>query len=196
MLMRLQSGCKVQISTVILAGGLGTRLGRVEKALQLYQGRALLVHMLAAIKQQSQASDVIYLNVNRQFADYQAYNLPLLPDDKLGIEGPLAGVLTAVHICKSDYLWCVPCDCATLPSNTLADMLSLALHTQADIVRASFHGQAIPTLALYHIAQCCEQIKTAPPNHALYRWQNQSKVVDYVLNMPLHNLNTPTDFLG
>lgn len=189
--------CDLGISSLILAGGLGTRLGRVEKALQYYQGQTLLSHVLASIQQQSQPSEPIYLNVNRALDAYAPYGLPLCQDAPNTLfQGPLAGVFAGLNQAETTWLWVVPCDVVYLAADCLAQMLQLALGQQADIVRASFAGQSMPTLALYHVQNCRKQMLFVPENNALYRWQNQSKVQDFVLPCALLNLNTPTAFLG
>ena len=52
------------ITAVILAGGRGSRMGGVDKALQTLQGRALLQHVLDRLRQGAPLA-AIGLNVNR-----------------------------------------------------------------------------------------------------------------------------------
>ena len=124
------------ITAVILAGGRGTRMGGVDKGLQLFNGTPLAQHALQRL--QPQASRFL-INANRNIAEYESFGVPVWPDDNtLGeFAGPLAGVTTALQHCQTPYLLTVPCDAPLFPDD-LAARLSAALTEQhADIAVAS-----------------------------------------------------------
>ena len=127
---------KQSITAVILAGGRGSRMGGVDKGLQLFNSMALAQHTLMRLA--PQVGSVI-INANRNLKTYEAFGVPVFSDDNaLGeFAGPLAGVMTALQNCKTPYLLTVPCDAPLFPAD-LAARLATALSTNnADIGVAS-----------------------------------------------------------
>ncbi|MES2530115.1 MAG: molybdenum cofactor guanylyltransferase MobA [Pseudomonadota bacterium] len=118
------------ITGVVLAGGLGMRMGGVDKGLQPFAGTPLALHALRRLA--PQVGNVM-LNANRNEAAYSAlgarFGAPVQPDDIAGQAGPLAGILTGLAHCGTPYLLSVPCDTPLLPTDLavrLADALSAA----------------------------------------------------------------------
>ena len=75
-------------STVILAGGLGTRIGGA-KALQLLQDRPLIAWVHAALQPQCEE---ILVSANDNPDAYARYGSRVLADRLAGYAGPLAGL--------------------------------------------------------------------------------------------------------
>jgi molybdopterin-guanine dinucleotide biosynthesis protein A len=124
---------KQQITGLILAGGKGTRMGSVDKGLQMFRGKPMVEHVLQRL--QPQVSKLI-INANRHLDVYEALGAPVIPDEISGFAGPLAGLHAGLSHCETPYLVTVPCDSPFLPMN-LVDKLSEALMaTQADIAVA------------------------------------------------------------
>lgn len=82
-----------QVGGVILAGGRGTRMGRVEKSLLALAGRSLLAHVADRLAPQCAA---LAINANGDAARFTAFGLPVLLDPIDGFAGPLAGVLAGL----------------------------------------------------------------------------------------------------
>lgn len=82
------------IAGVLLAGGLGRRMGGGDKALVLLAGRPLIAHAAARLAPQVAA---LILNANGDPARFASLALPVVPDDVPDSPGPLAGVLAALH---------------------------------------------------------------------------------------------------
>jgi len=78
---------------VILAGGLGSRMGGADKALLQLGGQALIGHSLARLALQC---GQVAVNANGDPARFAGFGLPVLPDSVAGYPGPLAGVLAAM----------------------------------------------------------------------------------------------------
>lgn len=110
------------ISTVILAGGQGKRIGG-DKGLQMLQGKALLGWVLDAVGPQS---DEVLISANENLAQYAAFACPVITDDLPGQAGPLAGLQAALRRAQHARVATVPCDTPFLPPNLLA-RLSAAL---------------------------------------------------------------------
>ena len=124
---------KEQITGLILAGGKGTRMGSVDKGLQIFRGTPMVEHVLQRL--QPQVSKLI-INANRHLDVYEALGVQVAPDEISGFAGPLAGLHAGLSHCETPYLVTAPCDSPFLPMD-LVDKLSEALMaTQADIAVA------------------------------------------------------------
>ncbi|MCX7215788.1 MAG: molybdenum cofactor guanylyltransferase [Burkholderiales bacterium] len=117
------------ITAVILAGGLGRRMGGVDKGLQLINGQPMVQQVLDRL--QPQVGKVL-INANRHLDDYKGFGVPICSDSISGYAGPLAGIHAALLQTNTAYLVSVPCDSPLLP-NDLVSRLSVALSEhQAD----------------------------------------------------------------
>lgn len=116
-----------QITGLVLAGGLGRRMGQ-EKGLVPLHGQPLAWHALQRLRPQV---GPLALNANRQLAQYEALGTPIWTDaPATEPQGPLAGMLTGLRHCKTDWLLTVPCDVPNFPCD-LAERLVQALGTPA-----------------------------------------------------------------
>lgn len=124
------------ITALVLAGGRGTRMGGIDKGLQTFNGKPLVLHALQRLQMGGSIGSVM-LNANRNLADYAAFGVPVWPDDLPDYPGPLAGFLIGLQHCTTPYLLTVPCDTPLLPTD-LARRLATALEIdQADIATAA-----------------------------------------------------------
>lgn len=144
------------ITGCVLAGGRGLRMGGLDKGLQLWHGTPLAQHALQRLQQQ--AGGLIgpcLISANRNLTSYQALGVSVWPDALPDFAGPLAGFLTGLQHCSTDYLLTVPCDSPRFPLN-LARRLAAALQAQqADLVMAQAPNsegdlQTQPVFALMH----------------------------------------------
>lgn len=147
------------IPGVILAGGMGRRMGGVAKGLLPLAGRPILDHVIARFGPQVSA---IALNAN----DPVDCALPRLPDPVPGSwpgswpdrPGPLAGVLAAMHWAAdrgATHVATVPWDAPFLPVDLVArladatdgpDGAAIAATRHADLLRAE------PVFAVWPVA--------------------------------------------
>ncbi len=112
-----------EITGLILAGGRGSRMGSVDKGLQPLHGKPMVVHVIERLRPQVQQ---LMINANQNLEIYQAFGLPVWPDQFTGFAGPLAGLQTGLAHCQTPYLVTAPCDSPFLPSDLvrrLADAL-------------------------------------------------------------------------
>ncbi len=127
------------VCAVILAGGRATRMGGVDKGLQIFRGRSLTAVALDRLRQQQGGAPArIGINANRNLAQYQALGLPVWSDTIAGFAGPLAGFLAAMRQCQGhcDYLLSVPCDSPLYPLDLLPRLAHALLAQQADVAMA------------------------------------------------------------
>jgi len=113
------------ITGVVLAGGRGTRMGGVDKGLQLLGGVPLALHTLRRLQPQVGRT---MLNANRHLPDYAAFGAPVWPDVLPDYAGPLAGFITALRHCDTPCLVTVPCDTPLFPAD-LVERLSAELQS-------------------------------------------------------------------
>ncbi len=118
---------KNNITGLILAGGRGTRMGQVDKGLVPFCGMSMAAHVLQRLSPQVGA---IAINANQNQAAYEAYGVPVWPDELSGFAGPLAGLQSGLRHCATDYLISAPCDSPFLPLDLVA-RLAAALEAQA-----------------------------------------------------------------
>jgi len=141
------------ITGVVLAGGRGTRMGGLDKGLQLYAGEPLAQHSLRRLQAQVGTSLV---NANRNLDVYRSFGAPVFSDTVPDFAGPLAGFMTAMAHCDTPYLMTVPCDTPLFPTD-LVDRLAQALVRHgADIAMASaMERQADGTAAWFRQPVFC-----------------------------------------
>jgi molybdopterin-guanine dinucleotide biosynthesis protein A len=110
----------------VLAGGQAQRMGGVDKGLQLFQGQALA---LRAAKRLETQVHIVKLNANRHLSDYASWGYEVYADSLNGYAGPLAGILTGLQNCYTEWLLCVPCDSPFFPLD-LAYRLGMAVDAE------------------------------------------------------------------
>lgn len=133
------------ITGVVLAGGLGRRMGGVDKGLVELAGRSLVSRVLVSIT--PQVSQVM-INANRHQEVYAALGYPVISDLIPGSAGPLAGFHAALKAASTPLVLMVPCDTPALPETLLASLQATLTNLDVDIVHASDHERAHPTVAL------------------------------------------------
>lgn len=123
-----------EITGLILCGGRGTRMGGVDKGLQVHEGRPLVEHALRRLRPQV---GPVLINANRNLETYAALGVPVWPDPVADYPGPLAGWVAGLQHCQTPYLLTVPCDSPRFPLD-LAARLAQALHAEgADVAMAA-----------------------------------------------------------
>ncbi len=77
------------ITGVILAGGLGRRMGGVDKGLQWLRGKPMAAWVIERLAPQV---DEILINANQNIEAYARFGYRVIPDEIAGFAGPLAGL--------------------------------------------------------------------------------------------------------
>ena len=190
------------ISGLILAGGRGTRMGRVDKGLQPFRGGTLASHVLQRLAPQVAS---VAINANRNLGAYGALGVEVLPDELEGYEGPLAGLQTGLRHCTTDLLLTAPCDSPFLPPD-LAQRLYEALNAQgADLAVASTleTGDDGKTRTQLHPVFCLVRKSALPAlddylqtgSRKMDGWYKSIKVAEVLFNeaAAFRNINTLTE---
>jgi molybdopterin-guanine dinucleotide biosynthesis protein A len=125
---------KTEISAIILAGGIGKRMGRKNKGLLIFRGKPLIEHVIEKLHDQVSA---VVISCNEELEQYRRYHYPIATDilnndpsktdnneyNKEG-NGPLAGLLSAGRKITTPYCFITACDMPFLPKTIVLDLAS------------------------------------------------------------------------
>lgn len=136
---------KEGITGVLLAGGLGRRMGGIDKGLQELRGRPMAQWVLERLAPQV---DELLVNANQNAERYAAFGYRVVPDRIPGFAGPLAGMHAALSAAENPLVATAPCDSPFLPAN-LVERLHAALDAAgAELAVARTFEQAHPVFCL------------------------------------------------
>ncbi|MCD6077973.1 MAG: mobA [Ramlibacter sp.] len=125
---------KNDVTGVILAGGRGSRMGGADKGLQNFRGMPMAMYTLMRLG--PQVGEVM-INANRNLAAYESFGVPVWPDSLSDYAGPLAGFLTGLENCETEYMVTVPCDTPLFPQDLVARLGEALERDGAEIAMAS-----------------------------------------------------------
>jgi molybdopterin-guanine dinucleotide biosynthesis protein A len=135
-----------KISVVILAGGMGLRIGGA-KSLQPLLGRPLLGWVLEAIRTQC---DEVVISANGDPATYAQFGCRVVADRIPDYAGPLAGLQSAMQCASHRLIASVPCDTPFLPGDLIQRLYASLKSGNTEVAVALVEGQRQPAIALYH----------------------------------------------
>ena len=136
---------KPQITGVVLAGGLGRRMGGTDKGLQELRGQPL-VHWV--IERLAPQVDELLINANQNGERYAAFGHRVVPDQIPDFAGPLAGLHAALSAATHPLVATAPCDSPFLPSDLISRLFSALTAADADLAVAKTFDQAHPVFCL------------------------------------------------
>jgi molybdopterin-guanine dinucleotide biosynthesis protein A len=139
---------------VVLAGGLGRRMGGGDKPMREIGGRTILDHVIERLAPQC---GELVLNANGDPARFARFGLPVIADTIEGYPGPLAGILAALEWAaanRPDVEWVVSAagDCPFLPRDLVKRLQRAQSAEGADLAVAASGGQAHPVIGLWKVA--------------------------------------------
>ncbi|MDZ7862262.1 molybdenum cofactor guanylyltransferase MobA [Acidovorax sp.] len=141
------------VTGLLLAGGRGSRMGGVDKGLQMLNGVPLAQHALQRLlAQQGGPLGAVRVNANRHIARYQALadqlldvgSAPVLADSLPDFAGPLAGVAAGLAQCQTPLLLTVPCDSPRFPLDLAQRLLQGLQVSGADLAMVQTRQQVAP----------------------------------------------------
>ncbi|GAB4558783.1 MAG: molybdenum cofactor guanylyltransferase MobA [Rhizobacter sp.] len=184
-----------QITGLILAGGQGSRLGGVDKGLQLFAGQPLVRHALQRLAPQVGR---VMISANRNLEAYRQMGVPVWPDpsDLAGYEGPLAGFLAGLQHCETPYLVTVPCDCPRLPADLVQRLAQALTDNQADLAIARTPLGLEPAFCLIKRELQASLLDFMQSGHRkIERWTALHRRAEAVFDddNAFFNINTPQD---
>ncbi len=196
------------VAGVVLAGGLGRRMGGGDKCLRTLGGQPLIAHVIARARPQVAA---LLLNVNdgASAAELSRFGLPIAADVVTGFAGPLAGILTAMRWAQASapscrWLASFAADTPFLPGDLVerlrAAVADVGAREGAAIACAASGGRSHPVIALWPVA-LADDLETAVTVEKLRKidgWTARYAVrqVSFAIEAgadPFFNVNTPQD---
>lgn len=162
---------------VVLAGGLGRRMGGGDKPTRVIGGRTMLEHVIERLGPQC---DGLVLNANGDPVRFARFGLPVVADTIEDYPGPLAGMLAALDWTadnRPDVEWVVSAagDCPFLPRDLVARLQRARMTEGADLAVAASGGQAHPVIGLWKVA-LRDELRHALTNEGLRkidRWTSR-----------------------
>ena len=136
---------KQQITGVVLAGGLGRRMGGTDKGLQELHSQPM-VHWV--IERLAPKVDELLINANQNGERYAAFGHRVVPDQIPDFAGPLAGLHAALSAATYPLVATAPCDSPFLPADLIARLRAALTATQADLAVARTFDQPHPVFCL------------------------------------------------
>ena len=135
----------IEVTGVVLAGGQGSRMGGVDKGLQVFRGRPMVAHVLEALAPQV---DELLVNANRNPEDYARFGYRVIADEIPGFAGPLAGFERGLAHASGALVVTAPCDSPFLPRDLVARLRAALEQAGAELAVAKTGAQAHPVFCL------------------------------------------------
>jgi molybdenum cofactor guanylyltransferase len=139
----VKSASMAAVSGLVLAGGLGRRMGGVDKGLQLLRGKPMVSWVIARLA--PQVSEII-VNANQNLQNYEKYGHRVVPDEIGGYAGPLAGLHAGLKAAAHPLVVTVPCDSPFLPADLVSRLQEFL--EKNDLAVAKTGDQTHPVFAL------------------------------------------------
>ena len=186
---------------LLLAGGVGGRLGGGDKCLRPLGGKSILAHIVARARPQVRA---LVLNANGDAARFEAFDLPVAADVVDGFAGPLAGVLTGLewalaHAPEARWVASFATDAPFFPKDLVARLKAAAIEDAAEMACATSGGQAQPVFALWpvRLAGALRRAMIDEDMRKVAAWTGRYKLAmaDFAVTPvdPFFNVNRPED---
>ncbi len=133
------------ITGVILAGGLGRRMGGVDKGLKPLRGRPMVQWVIERFAPQVEE---LLINANQNLETYARFGYRVIPDAVGGFAGPLAGLHRGLSEARHDVVATVPCDSPFLPRDLVTRLCSTLYERAVEVAVARTGDQPHPVFCL------------------------------------------------
>jgi molybdenum cofactor guanylyltransferase len=141
----MSAGNESAVTGIVLAGGMGRRMGGVDKGLVTLDGKPMVAHVLARLAPQV---DAIVVNANQNLDRYAALGFAVVPDSVGGFAGPLAGLHAGMGAAATTHVVTCPCDSPFLPLDLVARLMAGLQQAHAQLAVARTVDQPHPVFAL------------------------------------------------
>ena len=135
----------LDVTGLVLAGGMGRRMGGIDKGLVVLDGRPMVAHVIERLTRQVGA---IVINANQNVERYAALGYPVVRDAIGGFAGPLAGLHAGLSAATTPYVVTSPCDSPFLPLDLVARLADGLESAGAELAVAHTFAQPHPVFAL------------------------------------------------
>jgi molybdopterin-guanine dinucleotide biosynthesis protein A len=180
-----------KITGVILAGGLGRRMGGIDKGLQELRGRPLTAWVVERLAPQV---DELLINANQNPESYAAFGHRVVPDQIPDFAGPLAGLHAALSAAAHPLVATAPCDSPFLPEDLISRLFEALTATGTDLAVARTFDQPHPVFCLCRRAVLPHLTEfLASGGRKIDRWYATLKVIEVAFDDEadaFENINT------
>jgi len=136
---------KSLVTGVILAGGLGRRMGGIDKGLKLLRGQPMVAWVIERFAPQV---DELLINANQNLERYRKFGHRVIPDEIQGYAGPLAGLHRALSEAAHPVIATVPCDSPYLPLDLIKRLTDALGRENAELAVARTGDQLHPVFCV------------------------------------------------
>jgi len=133
------------ITGLVLAGGLGRRMGGEDKGFVELAGRPMVAHVVDALRPQV---GPLLISANRNLDRYATFGDAVVADSLPGYQGPLAGILGALQRTTTDFLVTVPCDAPLVAPDLVRRLHAACVAGAADVAVATDGARRQPVFLL------------------------------------------------
>lgn len=182
------------VAGCVLAGGLGRRLGGVDKGLVELAGRPLAARALERLRPQVAT---LVVSANRNVEAYARLCDRVVSDATSAFDGPLAGVVAAMAATDAPVLAVVPCDCPFFPEDLVARLGAAFGRPGVEIATVRAAGRLQPAFLLARTAlRPAIETALASGERRIARFFAQRETVEVDFSdapAAFDNINTPED---
>lgn len=137
--------CRNRVLTMytlgILCGGQGSRMGGADKGWLSYGSRSFVEAAMHRFQGDSLGSHNVIISANRNRQRYQQLGVRVVPDQRPGFIGPLAGLEALVDAASADQpLIVLACDMPNLPEDLAQRLLSALLQEPEETIVIAHDG--------------------------------------------------------
>ena len=162
------------VTGIVLAGGLGRRMGGVDKGLQPMRGRPMVEWVLERFAPQV---DEIVINANQNLDAYGRFGHRVVSDAIGGYAGPLAGLHAGLQAATHELVASVPCDSPFLPADLVKRLDSSLGKNDLAVAKTGDQPHPVFVLTRKSIAENLERF-LASGGRKIDAWYASLKVVE------------------
>jgi len=181
------------VTGLILAGGLGRRMGGIDKGLQMLGGKPMVEWVLERFSPQV---DEVLINANRNVARYARLGCRVVPDIVGGYAGPLAGLQRGLMEAACELVATVPCDAPHFPADLVRRLAEPLREKNVDLAVAKT-GNRIQTVFCLARRSLLPQLTAFMEDggRKVDAWFStlRTATVDFGSDAAFANVNTPDD---
>ena len=173
----------------MLAGGLGRRMGGVDKGLQPFRGKPMAQW---AIERLAPQVDELIVNANQNRSDYERFGYRVVADELSGFAGPLAGLHAGMKAAGRDLVVTVPCDSPFLPGDLVARLRGALGANQLAVAKTGAQPHPVFSLVSRGVLPHLEAFLTSG-GRKIDAWYASLKVVEVAFDDEedaFRNINT------
>ncbi|UTW02439.1 molybdenum cofactor guanylyltransferase [Amphritea atlantica] len=179
------------MDVIILAGGEGRRMGGCDKGLVPFKSQPMVAFAVELVRP---FVEQVVISCNRHLPEYAVLGDQVVEDSLEGFQGPLAGIMAGLRVCRSDQVLVLPCDTPLLEPSLIERLLDAAGRAPQSITVLSEDDKLHPLHAVMPrlLADDLEQWLKGG-QRAVQRWMriHPMQLVDISdLSEQLCNLNT------